>query len=449
MNIDMPARALPNTRRALRHGQFALCAGLAAAALLALTAPAALAQALPAMASAGPAAVAQGASLPNLLQLAARQHPSVRSRRAELQAAVHQLDAASWGRFPSLSMESNLQANGGQTRQGTLKLQQPLWAGGRIDGQIDAARAAQAIAQASLTEAELLALQQTAQAFFEIVRLQTRLASATANVAEHQRLLETIARRVVAEVSPMTDETQAQSRLNQAINDRIQLERQLATTRSMLAQWVGQPVAELVLPAPLSLDNATLASLQQAVLAYSPTRQRLLAKVDKAAADIALAQAQLKPTVVLGHQAVVGPLTLGQARGYTYVGLQAQTGAGLSALEGVRAAQAQQQAAQEAVQTYERELFTSLESTWAQATALAQQLAPAKAVLSGADEIVASYLRQFQVGKKNWLDVLNAQREKTQAYDTVADIEAPLQLARLQLLLLAGTVNAAQLERLQ
>jgi adhesin transport system outer membrane protein len=59
-------------------------------------------------------------------------------------------------------------------------------------------------------------------------------------------------------------------------------------------------------------------------------------------------------------------------------------------------------------------------------------------LLIGAEEIVASYLRQFQVGRKNWLDVLNAQREKAQAEYSFSDLEYPLMLSNVRLLLLAG-----------
>jgi outer membrane protein, adhesin transport system len=47
---------------------------------------------------------------------------------------------------------------------------------------------------------------------------------------------------------------------------------------------------------------------------------------------------------------------------------------------------------------------------------------------------VDSYLRQFRVGKKSWLDVLNVQRERVQAAASLIDLEYPLQLAHFRLL---------------
>jgi adhesin transport system outer membrane protein len=128
-----------------------------------------------------------------------------------------------------------------------------------------------------------------------------------------------------------------------------------------------------------------------------------------------------------------------------YLALQMQTGAGLSSLSAVDAALARRQAAQDAIETLERSLAQQVRSLWAERQSVRQQVGPVQALLSGADEIVASYLRQFQVGRKNWLDVLNAVREKTQAQYALADLESPLLLAEIRLLLLAGLMNAQNL----
>ncbi len=86
-----------------------------------------------------------------------------------------------------------------------------------------------------------------------------------------------------------------------------------------------------------------------------------------------------------------------------------------------------------------------MRTSWAESLALTEQVEPVRKLLLGSEEIVASYLRQFQVGRKNWLDVLNAQREKTQASYAFSDLEYPLMLASVRLLLLAGRWDFATL----
>ena len=187
-------------------------------------------------------------------------------------------------------------------------------------------------------------------------------------------------------------------------------------------------------------------SLLEAALAYAPERKRLLKQVETNEAQIALAQAQIMPSLVAGYQSQFGNLLTGQERSRVYLGLQFQSGAGLSSLSAVQVAIARKLAAQDAIEAHDRQLTQTVRSTWSESKALAAQLEPVRELLAGADEIVASYLRQFQVGRKNWLDVLNAQREKTQAYNALADIEYPLQLSRVRLLIAAGQLNAVQLE---
>jgi len=61
---------------------------------------------------------------------------------------------------------------------------------------------------------------------------------------------------------------------------------------------------------------------------------------------------------------------------------------------------------------------------------------------------VASYLRQYQIGKKNWLDVLNALRESAQATYSSVDVALNTQSLQLRLMLLTRTMNAQALSQI-
>lgn len=374
-------------------------------------------------------------SLNTVLREAVTQHPDVRSRRDDKQAAVDRLDAARWARFPGLRAELETRSGGPQS---VLRLEQPLWNGGRISSQIDVSQAELSVAGATLSETQLDVLQRSAAVFFDILRLESRLKTALANEAEHLRLVEIIGRRVAAEVSPSTDETQAAARWRQAITERIQTLRQIDTARLLLAQLVGKPVADLLPPVPVNLDRWSETTLLEAALRVSPERQRLLAQVDAAEAQIGLAKSQIMPSLVAGYQSRLGTLPFGEDRSRGYLAVQVQTGGGLSSLANVRAAVSKKTAAAEAIEAHDRRLTQSVRTSWTESQALMEQVEPVRQLQLGSAEIVASYLRQFQVGRKNWLDVLNAQREKTQAQYAFSDLEYPLMLSSVRLLLLAG-----------
>ncbi len=387
---------------------------------------------LAATAAAGPV------DLNAVLREAVTQHPDIRSRRGDQQAAVDRLEAARWGRFPALSAQAGSLATTSGGSLPTMRLEQPVWNGGRISSQIDVSQADLNIAGATLSETQLDVLQRSAGAFFDILRLESRLKTALANEAEHLRLVEIIQRRVAAEVSPSTDETQAAARWRQAITERIQTTRQLETARFLLAQLVGKSVTDLLPPDPFKLDRWSETTLLEAAMSVSPERQRLVAQIDAAEAQINLAQSQIMPSVVVGYQSIVGTVPHGYERGGAYIALQVQTGGGLSSLANVRAAVSKKTAAVDAIEAHDRRLTQSVRTSWTESQALTEQIEPVRKLLLGSQEIVASYLRQFQVGRKNWLDVLNAQREKTQAEYSFSDLEYPLMLSSVRLLLLAG-----------
>jgi len=400
------------------------------------------------LASACAAAVQTGAvlagpvDLNGVLREAFTLHPDIRSRRDEQQAALDRLEAARWGRYPGLSAQIETRPGGPQT---VLRLEQPVWNGGRINSQIGVSQAELRLAGASLSETQLDVLQRSAGVFFDILRLESRHKTALTNEAEHLRLVEIIQRRVAAEVSPATDETQAAARWRQAIIERIQTLRQIDTARLLLAQLVGQPVTELQPPAAFDIRLWSDATLLEAAMRASPERQRLLALVDAADAQLSLAESQIMPSLVVGYQSRLGTLPFGEERGRAYLGVQLQTGGGLSQLANIRAAVAKKSAATEAIDAHDRRLTQSVRTSWTEIVALTAQIEPSRKLLMGSEDIVASYLRQFQVGRKNWLDVLNAQREKTQAEYAFTDLEYPLMLASVRLVLLAGRWDAATL----
>jgi adhesin transport system outer membrane protein len=59
--------------------------------------------------------------------------------------------------------------------------------------------------------------------------------------------------------------------------------------------------------------------------------------------------------------------------------------------------------------------------------------------------VVESYLRQYAVGKKSWLDVLNAQREATQAKNTLVDYEVLYLTSLYRLKIILNEINPNRL----
>lgn len=385
-------------------------------------------------------------SLSRLLEATVSVHPSVRAKQGELQAAGFDLDGANWGWFPTVSSE--VQADDG-SRAAAVQVQQPLWTGGRIPGQIDLATANREAASAAVIEAEQQVMLSVGTSFYEFLRQQTRIEIARSNEVEHTKLLEMIRRRVRAEVSPRSDETLAAARYQQALAERLQFERALETARVSLEQLSGILLSGgLRAPEKLpSVPGSELEALDSA-LEFSAERRRLQALVVASRAQIDVTRANTRPTVFAAVRQQIGAIPIGADRTRAFLGVEFKPGPGLSSLTAVQAAASRVEANEESVVAHERQLAQQVRAAWLDLQAQTLQLEPSRAIASSTDEVVASYLRQYQVGRKTWLDVLNAQRETTQARYTLADLEAGIQSAHLRLLLLSGRIDARSLSRL-
>jgi adhesin transport system outer membrane protein len=383
---------------------------------------------------------AQDVNLSGLLQLAIYKHPTVLQAINQAKAAGFDLEAAKWGRFPTVS--SDLRTDSSYV-QSIARVEQPIWAAGRIEGRIQLGASNLRVAQAGVLEAEVNALTQVGGNFFDVLRLSARLISANDNVKEHTQLLGLITRRMQAQISPPADVTLAQARWQSALTEQLQTQRQLEAARLSLVQWAGPLTGPLKEPRRIDQDRSihgdALVLLAKDV---SGQRIRLLAQIESAEAQITVAKAQSFPTVVAGYQYVTsGPLAPGLGRGSTYLSLQYQPGAGLSALSGVQNAIAKKEAAELELQALDLSLESQIKTLYNDIDSLQSQLAPAEALQNDTSELVDSYLRQYQIGRKNWLDVLNALREKTQAAYNLADIRYSLQQSQVKLMLLSGQIS--------
>jgi adhesin transport system outer membrane protein len=306
------------------------------------------------------------------------------------------------------------------------------------------------VAEAGILEAEITALNQVAGAFYEVLRLRDRLKTADDNVTEHERLLALIQRRAKAEITPQADAILAEARLQQAVSERIQINRQMETSLNTLAQWAGPLQGELRSPNRIMfLRPSSVALMNEKVFANSGQRKRLLSQIESAEAQIKVSQTQIYPSLMAGYQHTWnGQVPAGTDRSKAYLSIQFQSGSGLSALSGVQAAVSRKAATQQELESLERQLISQAASTLNELDALQAQIGSAQALEASTAEIVDSYLRQYQVGRKNWLEVLNAQREKTQALFSLADTRFGLQLAQVRLMILTGDITSQPLNNL-
>jgi len=387
------------------------------------------------------AAMAQVASFEEIVKQTLATHPAILSKLSSSAAAKADREGAAWQRFPTPSIETNNDNNG--TRTSLLRVQQPLWAGGRIDAGIDAANSRHRAAETAIRETKQETILRVIAAYVDAMRQQARQETLAQGVHEHERLLGLITRRVEHEASPRVDQDLAQSRLYQASNDLSSVKQSLANALTQLSQLSGMQVRAVggLESDGLSGPQSKELLLEQAI-GWSPTLQRLTFEAEAAEAEIELKRASYRPQVSLRYENSRASAPLNGIPAYNtnrmLVVVEAQTGAGLSALSGVEAAIARRDAAQQQRETAVRELRERLTIDWDEFLAARQRLENATLASKSAKEVFESYTRQYTAGRKTWLDVLNTIRESTQSDVAVTDARSQAAAAALRLNLVSG-----------
>jgi adhesin transport system outer membrane protein len=354
-------------------------------------------------------------SLGDLADRALSDNPQVIASRAALAVSQAELDAAQWLRYPSLSAEA-LAVTGGSNAADidgfavNVALEQPIWAGGTINSQIDAARSQRDAGAEGLREARFGVLAGIIDAWFGVVRADQRAAALETGIADHRALVASMERRVAAEVSPLADLTLARSRTTQ-------LEIELAAVREAgsnalvrLGELAGDVPEAPVLPDPAIIDAVPPEPIAfDAMIACAPSLARLRGQIAAAEAEVRGAKGALLPQLLL--QLSQNELTGARAA----LVLRAQTGNGLSRFSAIDRAEARVDQTMAQMAAIDREIRARLGNEYVSLRSNRAQAEAGALASTAAADLQASYQRQFVAGRRSWLDVMNAAREVTSA----------------------------------
>lgn len=379
------------------------------------------------------------------LALALKTHPLILSAEGQFQAAKSELNASRWSRFPTVS--AGTQENADKIKQDTTTVNLPLWAGGRINAEIDLAKSVRDGALSGVSEAQQTVMLETVSQFFDYFKSEKKLQISRDNVDEHQRLYEIIERRVAAATSPDVDSMLALARLQYARSAEIQSKTKRNIAKSSLELLVDKGVDAVKVfrrpePFNISIDEAVSIGIL-----VSPKIARIKSEADGFEANVRSARSVLYPQVSLGYEygKTHGGISDGLIDEETFVTVQFQPGAGLSVASSVTAAKQRKLAALDTLEAEKRELRRQIKFAWNEYVSASIQLEPSKMLVEATGSVVESYLRQYAVGKKSWLDVLNAQREATQAKNTLVDYEVLYLTSLYRLKIILNEINPNRL----
>ena len=380
-------------------------------------------------------------SIDQVMRMALKTHPLILSARGQFNAAESELSASKWSRFPTVSAGS--QESKAEVKQNSTTVTLPVWLGGRISADIELAKSKRDSTLSGISEAQQTVMLESISQFFEYFKSEKKSLIADQNVDEHKRLFDIIQRRVAANTSPDVDTMLAQARLQSARSAQIQANSARAIAQSSLELLIGDAVSSVVVsydqePLDLTVDRAVSIGL-----AVSPKIARIKFDAEGLEADIKSAKSALYPQVSLSYEygETEGGDFDGQISEEAFVSVQFQPGAGFSVGSAISAAKQRKQSAIDNLEAERRQLRRQIKTAWNEYTSVSLQLEPSKMLVDATSSVVESYLRQYAVGKKSWLDVLNAQRESTQARNTLVEYEILYLTSLYRLKVLLNEIN--------
>lgn len=387
---------------------------------------------------------AQEWTFEQLAREAGSTHPFILSRQQSQNAAQADVETSKWQRFPVPGVEAGLDDEGEDNL--LLSLQQPLWTGGKITAGIEAAESRYGASREAVQEAWRDVLFRVIDAYVEAVRRKSHQSIHYRNVQQHERLLGMITRRVEQEASPQVDRDLAQARLYQAVNDLSFVTQSLTNALTRLSELTGK---EIVRVAPLDdLTSGMPASKSAAIeeaISKSPTLATLAFQKDAAEADIKSQKAAYWPAIGVRLESREGQLVEGGGERISdqraLVVLQSQLGAGFSVVSNVKAAIAKRQAVAMQREDAVKDLKISVSEAWDELVAARIRLKNSILTRQSSNTVFESYARQYTIGHKSWLDVMNAIREATQAEILAEDANAEVVRTTQRLRLLTDNLN--------
>lgn len=390
------------------------------------------------------------------LQAVMQNNPAVKGKQAELAAESFGVDTAKAQRLPRLSLKANnLNRN---FDQGTLSVEQPVWAFGKIDASIAQAKAKHDTECWSLLLVQRNLLEETAVAYARLEGIRQRNDVAQKNIIQHEELHSHIERRQQGQLASQADVRLAYSRLLQARtrSQRIQGELQIAQTE---LQTLTQVAIDSTLPVKDSLAALAVYDDVSGVLSDKRiNRFQVETLILKNSANILHKKSRLKvvrldvkkaklasmPTVYFRAEHDVLD-TIGGERETRYgFSMQASLdGSGFSARGRIKGAAARLTAAEFEVgvaQNDERNRVAKfLQNLQVQRDIYLTQALSVEAV----EATMESFLRQYKTGRKSWVEVLNTQRELTELRLQLEQLKNEALLLSLRLAVLTGGLDEA------
>lgn len=377
-----------------------------------------------------------GYTLETLIAKSLASYPSVIARQSGVEAAQSEVVASKLRFLPNATI--NTQRNNGSyagqsvsQRTGTnITINQPLFLDGGIIAGYQKADARLNVANFALLEMREDIAKRIINSYVEWMKAWLKIKALEENLKLHEKFVQLISRRYEQGVASGADRDLGVSRTLLAKSELEIQYSQEKTALATLSELVGEPITRSLLmnhlakPAPLINRQEGIAQ----ALAQSVTAQRFRFEAEAAQSEAKELRAQALPQLSFQAQRQIGNSIYPGSQAYDLYGLvlNYSTGGGFSTIASTQASFQKAKAAELQVETFNREFTDRLQAEFNEYEFAQLRQKNLEQSVGLSRDIASSYDRQYLVGRKSWLDLMNSVREQAQTKVQLADAQASL-----------------------
>lgn len=374
--------------------------------------------------------VATSQSLPEAVQIALSQYPTILAAQSRVEAAGHEVTRARSGHFPQLGWQGSNSAYSdvGPNPFGPEDtwIQSPtvnmnIWSGWRVQSEVEFAQSVHETRrqQQHITRDEVAFM--VIEAYLNWMRTRELVVLAEQNLAAHERLTNDVRRIAAVDQGRRIDIDQAVVRTE---NARLSLE-QRRSENQIFAQRLRRMLLGRLPQHPSgyeSIEGTLPINTDQALAMLSdahPVIAQQLAQIEGAEAAVRSAKSGFSPKVDISYQRQTAQGS-GQGDYIAQLNVQVPLFDGGAAYGATRGAYSELDAAKQGLTEAKVTLRENLLASWSEYLSAKQRAVLGKRQVVNAAKLVKGYDQQFRVGRRSLLDLLTIQ-DNLYSYQTNAN----------------------------
>jgi len=337
-------------------------------------------------------------------------HPSIIVSKKLILGADLQLSSAKWGYYPTPTVDIARSSNNTRT---TFRLDQPLWAGGKIDAIRDKARSQKNEATYVYAESQFQLIEDYLNTLQKYLQAQDKIDIMQNGVTQLESIMQTIDRMIAAGELSMADKNLLNTRISDIHSSLEITQAEFDVAKIQFEILTGYKIDCNISfnRSPIFSENINIELLVDEALNFHPSLKILNSKIEVAKSDVDSAESTLWPTLKLRGEHRKGALYDGDSateENLVYLVLEMSTGAGASALSNIERSKINVLKVKNQKLSKEKEVLDGLMNNYTRFIAVKNNIDILTNDIKIAEKVFKSNKRMFFLQQKKWIDVVNA-----------------------------------------